>query len=108
MLVDKEIRKSTKSPTGSDVSKIRLDNFYSRPMPTIPENFMKIRPRVQEKSSKKNKNNNNQTRSRCEQRGGLPSDFGAVRVKDGRMNSNFDSEFEAIFFLNLLYQQFQN
>ena len=97
MLADKEIRKSTKSPTGSDVSKIRLDNFYSRPMPTIPENFMKIRPRVQEKSSKKIKNNNNQTRSRCEQRGGLPSDFGAIRVNDGRMNWNFDSEFEAIY-----------
>ena len=106
MLADKEIRKSTKSPTGSDVSKIRLNNFYTRPMPTIPENFMKIRQRVQEKSSKKHKKN--QTRSRCEQRGGLPSDFGAVRVKDGRMNSNFDSEFEAFYFFNLLYQQFQN
>ena len=58
MLTDKEIRKSTKSPTGSDVSKIRLDNFYSRPISTIPENFMKIRPRISEKSSKKNNNNN--------------------------------------------------
>ena len=39
----------------------------------------------------------NQTRSRCEQRGGLPSDFGATRVNDGRMYWNFDSEFEAIY-----------
>ena len=76
MLADKEIRKSTKSPTGSDVSKIRLDNFYSRPMPTIPENFMKIRPGVLEKWSKKKKII---IRTRhdlvAEQRVGLPSNW---------------------------------
>ena len=51
MLADKEIRKSTISPTGSDVSKIRLDNFYSRPMPTIPENFKSLYLVVSEKKT---------------------------------------------------------
>ena len=40
--------------------------------------------------------------------GGLPSDFGAIRVNDGRINPNFDSKFKEICFFNLLYQQFQN
>ena len=44
--------------SGSDISNIRHDIFYSRPIPTIPENFIKIRPRVREKSRRKNNNNN--------------------------------------------------
>ena len=50
-----KISKSAIFQTGSDVSKIRLDNFLPCPMPTYPENFMKIRPRVCEKTSKKKK-----------------------------------------------------
>ena len=42
-----KISKSAIFQTGSDVSKI----------PTYPENFMKIRPRVWEKTSKKKKKN---------------------------------------------------
>ena len=47
--------------TGSVVLKIRLEIFYSRTIPTIPENFMKIYRRVWEKSSKKNKNKDRKT-----------------------------------------------
>ena len=52
-----KITKSAIFQTGSDVSKIRLEIFYSRTISTTPENFMKIYPRVWEKSSKKNNNN---------------------------------------------------
>ena len=38
-------------------SKIRLDNFLPCPIPTYPENFMKILPRVLETTSKKKKKN---------------------------------------------------
>ena len=52
-----KISKSAIFQTGSDVSKIRLDNFLPCPIPTYPENFIKIRPRVWEKTSKKKKKN---------------------------------------------------
>ena len=39
-------RKSAIFQSGSDVSNIRPKFFFSRLLPTIPENFMKIRPRV--------------------------------------------------------------
>ena len=52
-----KISKSAIFQTGSDVSKIWLDNFLPCPIPTYPENFMKIRPRVWEKTSKKKKKN---------------------------------------------------
>ena len=52
---------------------------------------------IYKRKEKKKTIKDNQTRSRCEQRGGLPSDFGANRVIDGRMNSNFDLEFEEIY-----------
>ena len=48
-----KITKSAIFQTGSVVLKSRLEIFYSRTIPTIPENFMKIYRRVWEKSSKK-------------------------------------------------------
>ena len=50
-----KIRKSTISQTGSDVITRKIIFGPSRPIYTIPENFMKIRPGVLEKSSKKKK-----------------------------------------------------
>ena len=44
-------------PNRKDVSKCRLEILYYRTIPPIPENFMKIRPRVWEISVKKNNNN---------------------------------------------------
>ena len=44
--------------TGSDVITRKIIFGLSRPIYTIPENFMKIRPGVLEKSSKKKNNNN--------------------------------------------------
>ena len=54
-----KIRKSSISPTGSDVITSKAYFGQARPISTIPENFMKIRPGVLEKSSKKKNNNNN-------------------------------------------------
>ena len=48
-----KITKSAIFQTGSVVFKIRFEIFYSRTIPTIPENFMKIYRRVWEKSNKK-------------------------------------------------------
>ena len=62
--LDKETEKSTISRTGSDVTTRDFKLIYSRSMPTIPENFMKIRPRVFELSSKKKKKNNNNNREK--------------------------------------------
>ena len=53
-----KIRKSSISQTGSDVITQKIIFGLSRPMYTIPENFMKIRPGVWEKSSKVKNNNN--------------------------------------------------
>ena len=50
-----KIRKSSISQTGSDVITQKIIFGLSRPIYTIPENFMKIRPDVLEKSSKKKK-----------------------------------------------------
>ena len=50
-----KIRKSSISPTGSDAITRKIIFDLSRPIYTIPENFMKIRPGVLEKSSKKKK-----------------------------------------------------
>ena len=52
-----KIRISSISPTGSDAITRKIIFDLSRPIYTIPENFMKIRPGVLEKSSKKKKNN---------------------------------------------------
>ena len=53
-----KIRKSSISQTGSDDVITRNIIFgLSRPIYTIPENFMKIRPGVWEKSSKIKNNN---------------------------------------------------
>ena len=53
-----KIRKLSISQTGSDVITRKITFGLSRPIYTIPENFMKIRPGVLEKSSKIKKNNN--------------------------------------------------
>ena len=50
-----KIRISSISPTGSDAITRKIIFDLSRPIYTIPENFMKIRPGVLEKSSKKKK-----------------------------------------------------
>ena len=50
-----KIRKSLISQTGSDVITRKIIFGLFRPIYTIPENFMKIRPGVLEKSSKKKK-----------------------------------------------------
>ena len=53
-----KIRTSAISQTRSDVITVKIICGLSRPIYTIPENFMKIRPGVLEKSSKKKNNNN--------------------------------------------------
>ena len=52
-----KIRRSSISRTGSDVTTRKIIFGQARPIYTIPENFMKIRSGVLEKSSKKKKNN---------------------------------------------------
>ena len=52
-----KISKSAIFLTGSDVSKIWFDNFLPCPIPSYPENSMKIHPRVWGKTSKKKKKN---------------------------------------------------
>ena len=52
-----KIRKSSIFRTGSDVTTQKIIFGQARPIYTIPENFMKIRPGVLEKSSKKKKKN---------------------------------------------------
>ena len=53
-----KIRKSSISRTGSDVITLKIIFGLSRPIYSIPENFMKIRLYVLEKSSKKKKEKN--------------------------------------------------
>ena len=55
-----------------------------------PENLSKIYAemrKIMNRLEEKKKENKNSTRSRCEQLGGLPSDFGAIRVNSGRKSS---------------------